>query len=241
MHKRTKLVIDKNSLLRLEFDLEETQEARLTSKKRRKEMIVPLKLHTLALKKGGLTPHFALGWRIGTYVQEHFDSLQHLRIATNRDDDTTAAIHLMINESGNPSPSTIYDEALPFDFLFFSPAKERIMSIRLAPKFDPEALNIEEEDLDPARSGAPSSGILSDINIKISKFRKEMDGLVGAIAVDPPETLFLAVDEKVVRVDEADAGECESCGNRHGVFLKVGAHVLCLNCSPLAKQWFMYN
>lgn len=82
-------------------------------------MLVPIELQSLSLPDGHLSPEFALGWRIGTYVREFFSGLDDVRLAAASDTDAARALSRLRPKAPFQCPVTIAIGQRPWDFLAF--------------------------------------------------------------------------------------------------------------------------
>ncbi len=200
-------------------------------------MLVPMDLYSLVQRKGYLSPEMAIGWKIGTYVEECFDDLSEVGVAAVSDDDATLALLHLIQRHGYPGQIVVPESARPWDFLFYHLTTGTQLSFTLIKK----RIELPQEirELEPE--------LCAHNHEELERYQASLDFLVKSILREPVTSFSFIRQTRCRRLqtqnEEEQLVHCHHCGSLIplGKAWDLEGDICCLSCAGLEPVWGIYH
>lgn len=196
-------------------------------------MLVSIELYNLSLHRGYLSPLLAIGWRIGDYLRDFFNSLDEVRMAAAEESDAVLALSLLGRRDNRPARITIPDTPRPWDFLFYHPGTGTRLNFTLIRRHSSLPRWIQAMEWLVAE-GHPSA---------MATYQADLDRLVQAVISEPMD-LFCRIRQ--VRCRPLLTGDgpavkvrCHRCGCPCPTTLAwdIEGEICCRDCCGLEPSW----
>lgn len=198
-------------------------------------MLVPIDLHIMTQRRGYLSSDLALGWRIGKYIEEFFDTLGEVKIAATHDDDAAMALSYLARQQKYPEHVIVSKPPKAWDFLFYHITTGTLLSIALHKHLTTLSQTILDIQHALATEGSTA----------VERYRKNHNSVIKAI-LNQPITTFCHIRQircrrLLSRKDDNRQITCSHCGHLlplHEAW-DIEGDTCCFSCTTLEPAWFI--